>query len=320
VSEVLYSLSYSTRSQPVLSVIIPVRNHARPLARLLARLQTQNKPPGWDVEIVAVDNSSTDDTAAVIRQGGVRYLACAELGAAAARNAGAATARGDLLCFIDADACPADDAYLATVVETAAQLGGFGAFGGAILLPHRQRWNPVAIGDHWACWFNWHPGRPAQRTRLFQPGLSLVVPRAAFQAVKGFDNRLMVMQDMEFQHRLMQAGLAIYFAPGLAVTHDARSSLLRSWRHSWSWGGPFRERYLANARDYGLRYPVGDKRFWRNAPMLFGRRMKLVSRAAWANSRRDTIFGYPFLAATVLAWTLAVIWGREPRPEERSPI
>jgi glycosyltransferase involved in cell wall biosynthesis len=320
VSDVLFSLSYPSRPLRVLSVIIPVRNHARPLARLLARLQSQKPPRGWDVEIIAVDNGSTDDTPAVIRKSGARYLACSELGSAAARNAGAAAARGELLCFIDADACPVDDEYLVGVVETAAQLGTFGAFGGAILLPERQRFNPVAIGDHLACWFNWSPSRPAQRTRLFQPGLSLVVPRAVFTAMKGFDNRLMVLQDMEFQQRLMQAGLPIYFSPRLRIAHEARGSLLRSWRHSWSWGGPFRERYLATAPDYGLRYPPADRRFWRNAPMLFGRRMKLVSRAAWANSRWQAIYGYPFLAATVLAWTLAVIWGREPRPEERSPI
>jgi len=305
---------------PVLSVIIPVRNHARPLRRLLARLQTQRKPRNWDVEMIAVDNASQDDTAAVIRASSARYLACEELGAGAARNAGAAAARGDLLCFIDADACPADDNYLATVVDVAARLGSFGACGGAILLPARQRWNPVAIGDHWACWFNWHPRRPAQRTRLFQPGVSLIVQRAALKAMGGFDNRLTVMQDMEFQHRLMRAGFPIYFSPRLEVTHEARGSLLRSLRHSWSWGAPFRERYLADVPDYGLRYPVGDRRFWRNAPMLFRRRMKLVSRAAWANSRWRTIYGYPFLAVTILAWTLAVVWGREPRPEERSPI
>jgi glycosyltransferase involved in cell wall biosynthesis len=302
---------------PVLSVIIPVRNHARPLKRLLDNLTRQQTPPGWIVEVIVVDNKSTDSTPAVIRESGFRGLVCERLGAGAARNAGVQAATGKLLYFIDADACPSDDRHFILLVQIARRLGAFGAFGGAVLLPKHQRWNPVAIADHWACWFNWHPKRPPQRTTLFQPGLSLAVTRTSFNAVGGFNPDIMVFQDMEFQHRLLRAGFKLFFFPKLMVTHEARGSIWRTCLHSWSWGGPFRTRYLTDVKGYKLKYPLGHKLFARNLPTLYHRRMRLVTRASWMNSKWRTFYAFPFLALTVLIWTMGVIWGPDRRPASR---
>ena len=102
--------------------------------------------------------------------------------------------------------------------------------------------------------------------------------------------------------------------------HEARSSPWRSWRHSWSWGAPFRERYLPTAPNYGLKYPLGDPRFSRNLVPLFRRRFRMVSKIARSNAKWQAIYCYPFLAATIFAWAYAVVRGAEPTHEERSPI
>lgn len=306
-----------------LSIIVPVRNQPRPLKRLLDNLKAQKSPPGWDVEIIVVENKSTDNTLDVIRASGVRYAICEELGPGAARNLGVKLAHGALLYFVDADICPIQDEHLVRVVGIAQRLvqqGPLGAFGGAILLPRHQRWNPIAIGDHWACWFNWHPKRSPQRSSLFQPGGCLVMLRKVFDAAGGLDPSIRVLEDMELENRLMRRGLPIYFTPGLTVTHEARSSLLQSWRHSWYWGGPFRSGYLTEAKNYPLKYPVGHKRFALNLPMLFRRRLWLVSRAAWANSKWQAIYGFPFYALTIFVWTLGVIWGPDqPGAHQKAP-
>jgi GT2 family glycosyltransferase len=299
-----------------LSVIIPVRNQPEPLRRLLENLKAQQTPEGWAVEIIVAENMSTDNTLEVIRASGVRYIVCEQLGSPAARNAGARASTGNLLYFIDADACPVGDDHFRAVVSTAAKIGRPSAFGGSIMLPQRQRWNPVAIGDHWACWFNWHPKRPPQKTSLFQPGVSLIVWRRAFKAVGGFDPDILIFHDMELQRRLVNKGFPIFFAPWLRVTHEARGSPWRSWLHSWTWGGPFRTRYLPGMK-YDLKYPAGHERFARNLPMLYWRRVKLVTRAAWANSKWQTVYAWPFIALTVLAWALGVIWGPDRRPASK---
>jgi glycosyltransferase involved in cell wall biosynthesis len=312
----------TTPSLPVLSVIVPVRNHAGPLRRLLDRLREQVSPSDWQVEVLVVDNNSTDDTAAVIKASPFTYVHCEELGSGAARNAGVRASRGSLIYFMDADTLPGSNEQFVTVTAIAKRIGPdrFGAFGGAVVIPPNQRWNPIAIADHWACWFNWHPARAPQHTKLFQPGLSLVVTRRAYDAVRGFDNSLTIMQDMEFQHRLMKHGFPIYFTPRLVVMHEARGSLWRSWRHSWSWGAPFRERYLPTVPDYGLEYPLGDPRFSRNLLPLFRRRFRMVTRIARANAKWQAVYCYPFLAATIFAWAYAVVRGKEPTHHEHSPI
>ena len=302
----------------VLSVVIPVRNHAKPLRRLLNNLKTQETPPGWVVEIVVAEYASTDTTLDVIRESGVRYIVCNEAGVSAGRNAGVKATTGSLLYFIDADACPVHSRHFIDLIAVAKRLRPFGAFGGPILLTSRQRWNPIAVGDHWACWFNWHAKRPLQRTMLFQPSVNLVVPRRTFERLGGFNTEMAILEDMEFQHRLMRAGHPIYFAPELTVTHEARGSLWSTCRHSWSWGGPFRTRYLTEVTNYGLKYPVGHKRFARNLPVLFFHRMRLVTRAAWANSKFQTCYGYPFLVLTVLVWAIAVVWGEDRRPQSHN--
>ena len=53
----------ATPRRPILSVIIPVRNQAGPLGRLLDKLKHQTIPPDWLVEVIVLDNGSTDHTA-----------------------------------------------------------------------------------------------------------------------------------------------------------------------------------------------------------------------------------------------------------------
>jgi glycosyltransferase involved in cell wall biosynthesis len=82
------------------SVIIPVYNAARYLPAALASVAAQTHAP---VEVIVVDDGSTDDSAAVAAQPGVQVLRQANAGPAQARNAGLAVARGELIAFLDAD-------------------------------------------------------------------------------------------------------------------------------------------------------------------------------------------------------------------------
>ncbi|MGN6514535.1 MAG: glycosyltransferase [Rhizomicrobium sp.] len=296
----------------VLSVIIPARDHARPLKQLLDNLKAQKAVPGWELEVIVAENGSRDDTGMVIAQSGFRRVESTGEGPGVARNAGVRESRGSLLLFLDADACPVTDDFILRVLDAARRLGNFGGFGGPILLPQAQARNPVAVGDHWACWFNWTARRPFMQSRLFQPTVCFAMKREVFDRVGGFRREMLILEDMELQERIMAAGLPIYFVPGLDVTHQARASLFRSWRHSWSWGGSFRDHYLAADKSYGLKYPVGHPRFHRNLAYIFRRRMRIIrgniqrppgwrSRAAWW-----------FCGMTVFVWALAVVWGRTP--------
>jgi glycosyltransferase involved in cell wall biosynthesis len=88
------------------SVVVPARNAAATLPRTLAAVRDTEY--AGDVEVVVVDDASADDTALLAERAGARVLRLADqAGPAAARNAGIATARGELLVFTDADCFPA---------------------------------------------------------------------------------------------------------------------------------------------------------------------------------------------------------------------
>lgn len=94
------------------SVIVPLHNAAAWLGDCLDALLRQNLPAG-SFEVIAVDNGSTDDSAAVVRRRPqVKLLSEPVPGAYAARNRAIRAARGGLLAFIDAD-CIARPDWLA---------------------------------------------------------------------------------------------------------------------------------------------------------------------------------------------------------------
>ncbi len=88
--------------RPMVSAIIPVRNGASFLADAVASIQAQNYP---GIEIIVVDDGSTDDIQDVLRRlpAAIRYIRQEPSGPAAARNRGILAAKGELIAFLDVD-------------------------------------------------------------------------------------------------------------------------------------------------------------------------------------------------------------------------
>jgi glycosyltransferase involved in cell wall biosynthesis len=84
------------------SVVIPTRNRGTLMAEAVRSVQAL-AGPDLELEIIVVDNGSTDDTEQVARALGTRYLRATKPGAAATRNVGIRAATGDYLGFLDDD-------------------------------------------------------------------------------------------------------------------------------------------------------------------------------------------------------------------------
>ena len=103
----------TSQARPLVSVIVPNYNYARTLGLCLSALERQTYP---HIEVIVVDDRSTDDSVEIARRHGVRVVETdTNIGAPAARNLGVRYARGEVLFFLDSDLALAEDVVEHTV-------------------------------------------------------------------------------------------------------------------------------------------------------------------------------------------------------------
>jgi glycosyltransferase involved in cell wall biosynthesis len=174
-----------------LSVIIPAYNEAEYIGKLLDSLSVARTqlPPGREVELIVVDNGSTDKTAAIARERGAIVVEEPERKIAAVRNAGARAASGRTLIFIDADNLASPN--LLAEIDRTMQLGRY-AGGGVEVLP--DRWSAGIAVTYVFFWMSfWLLGVSA--------GV-IFTSREAFDAVGGFDPTLYAGEDAKIVWQL----------------------------------------------------------------------------------------------------------------------
>ncbi|GAA4750613.1 glycosyltransferase family A protein [Amnibacterium soli] len=159
------------------SVVIPVRNDAEPLARCFRALAAQTVPPD---EVVVVDNGSTDDSAAVAGRAGARVVVEHEQGIGAAASRGYDAATGDLILRLDTDSVP-PPMWIARIVQAFEADAGLGALSGpGAFLGMPRPLGRLATAGYMGIYFT-VLGAIIGRAPLF--GSNLAMRRAAWQAV-----------------------------------------------------------------------------------------------------------------------------------------
>jgi GT2 family glycosyltransferase len=99
------------------SIVVPAKNEAANLPRLLDAVFSQRAP--WPFEVIVIDSGSTDGSQDVVRRSPARLVEIRpkEFNHGATRNLGCREARGEILVCLVADALPANRDWLATLVE-----------------------------------------------------------------------------------------------------------------------------------------------------------------------------------------------------------
>lgn len=201
-------------STPRISVVVAARNAAATLARGLEAVIAQ---AGDDIEVIVVDDFSTDNTRAVASRYPVRLIELPQhSGVSAARNRGADAARGEVLFFLDADVVLAAGGMrrvLATMQkpEVGALIGSYDANPDDQSIVSRFK----NLAHHY---FHQHSRREA--TTFW--GACGAIRRECFLAVGGFDEKrykLPSIEDVELGSRLVERGVRIVLDPELQVKH-----------------------------------------------------------------------------------------------------
>ena len=214
-------------TQPRVSVVVPVFNKAAFLSAALDSIVTAVRSYG-DAELIAVDHGSTDGSRELL---GSRYGADARIldvkggTIATVRNRGARAATGSVLSFIDAD-CVIPPDYLSSVRDVLAATGA-GATGAEVVPPASPSW----VED---VWYRLHR-RAADGEQEWIGSANLAVAREAFEAVGGFDERLVTGEDTELCQRLRGRGYRIYESKRLSAVHLDNARTVRAFYRKEMW-------------------------------------------------------------------------------------
>jgi GT2 family glycosyltransferase len=214
------------KTEPQLTVVIPVYNGGSQLARCLDALLASDCT---DYEIVVVDDGSTDDCASEARARGVSVLRLASRsGPAAARNLGATHARREIILFVDADVIVRRDTLgrVAARFEIENISAVFGSYDDA---PEALSF----VSQYKNLLHHFVHQQSSTDAATFWAGCG-AIRRKAFETVGGFDEsryRRPSIEDIELGHRLRRKGFEIVLDKELQVKHLKRwtfRSLLRT--------------------------------------------------------------------------------------------
>jgi len=179
----------------MLSFIVPAYNEELELPSTLSAIHAAATANSKRYEIIVVNDASTDATAAVAVSGGARVVTIDRRQIAAARNAGASAARGEILFFVDADTriSPAHVAGALDALDAGCAGGGARVMtDGAVPL-----WGRVFIRVFSAFYFT---------AANLGAGAFLFTTPKNFQAAGGFDNRLFAGEEIYFSKALKKQG------------------------------------------------------------------------------------------------------------------
>ena len=265
------------------SVVIPCRNAERTVSDAVQSALGQTEPP---MEVLVVDDASTDGSAAAARRAGARVIVNSRRrNAGGARNAGIAAAKGDAFAFLDADAI-APENWLELARRAFESDPEIVAVGGRIANGRPGRWGELDWFLNHSEWIR--AGRPGARANI--PTMAIVYRRDAVEDTRFPETNS--GEDTSFALAVAARGGKLWYEPGIVVTH----------RHERLTACTFREKQVACGRTiYRTRVRLDRPgRFlvkWPALLFLFPHLWLTVARMSRAGFAGRALALFPWLAA-----------------------
>jgi glycosyltransferase involved in cell wall biosynthesis len=220
---------------PLATVAIPVFNGARYLDEVVSAVRAQAVDA--EVEILVVDSGSSDGSLEIARRHGARIheIPKGEFSHGGTRNLMMELARGDYVAFLTQDATPADERWLAALLEGFEQADDVAAvFGPQVARPDASHMIKCEMERHFAVWGDRGTRIDVQRLDRSPDGLTLyrhypgkwsfhsdvngAVARWAWERIPF--REVPYAEDQLLGRELIEAGFAKVFHPEARVLHS----------------------------------------------------------------------------------------------------
>jgi len=192
------------------TVVIPAHNEETFIQRCIASVR-QTGWPAERLEILVVDNNSTDRTAALATNAGARVISQGTGRIGAIRNAGLKAARGDLVAYVDGD-CTVAGKWLHSAAALFQSDSKVGAVGGPCLAPTEGTWVERSMAS---CKLS---RQGAARVESLATS-SFIAPRALLNDAGMFDEELRSGEDDDMSRKIRSRGFVLMSASDCHVVH-----------------------------------------------------------------------------------------------------
>ena len=223
----LTSLHFPVHEEVEVSIIIPVFDQLQFTHACLAALQTAQERPRF--EVIIVDDCSRDKTPEIVPKiDGVVYLRNeTNSGFIVCCNRGTEKARGKYLVFLNNDTI-VSDGWLSALVDTFTEERQAGIVGSKLIYPDGRLQEAGGIiwqdASGWNCGKFDDPQKPEYnylREVDYCSAAALMIPKALFQRVGGFDFRYApaYYEDADLAFKVRRAGYKVLYQPLSEVIH-----------------------------------------------------------------------------------------------------
>lgn len=223
--------------KPLVTVVVPARNEEGFIAECLHSIVTQTYA---NLDIVVIDAMSTDRTVEIVENIAVtdqrvRIVENVKRSTPDGLNVGLAAARGELLVRVDAHATVPPD-YVERAVHhlSTGEWGGVGGRKDGIGLTPAGRAIAAAMASRFGVGGStYHHGKELQPVEHIPFG---AYPTDVAREIGGWDVRLPVNQDFEFDWRIRASGRRLLFDPAMRIDWICRQRVLDLWRQYVRYG------------------------------------------------------------------------------------
>lgn len=203
------------------SIIIPALNEEDFICQCISSILRQNYK--GKVDIIVVDNGSTDNTSKIAKKLGVRVIKEKQTGVSYARNTGVENSKYNFLFFVDAD-CIVPQGYLSTLDKIIREYRNYNVFAGPYEIFDGGVFARFITGKLNYFYWYYQVIKILCGVQCFAGG-NFCIKKNVFRKIGGFDTNIdnvLKAEDLELSLRLYRNGYKVFYTNKLKILSSCR--------------------------------------------------------------------------------------------------